>query len=342
MRAVVYEGPRRLAVRDKPDPRIEEPTDAILRVEATGICGSDLHLYHGKVPGVPRGTTLGHEVVGIAEEAGPAAGVVPGRRYVAAYCAACGGCPACLRRQWRNCRRYVVFGHGETLGSLEGAQSEYVRVPLSHMALAEAPDDVPTEALVLLSDNLPTAFSAIAEGGLRPGDSVAIVGAGPVGLLTALCAQVCGASEIVVLDVRAERLHAAESLGVKTFLAEDAEEAVEHLHGGADLVVEAVGKARSLETAWRVARRGASVALVGMLIDEPWPASAGESWLKWLSVKPIFGDPFSHRYRLLSLLRSGRLDPTPVLAGTYPLEDAVDLYARYDKGELLKAVLAPG
>jgi threonine dehydrogenase-like Zn-dependent dehydrogenase len=342
MIAVTYGGANDVRVLDKPTPALQDPADALLRVRLAGLCGSDGHVVRGKVPDVAVGTTLGHEFVGEVVDAGRAARVAVGARYVGGFFAACGGCESCLRRRWRNCGRYQVFGHGATLGSLEGAQAEYVRVPLAHQTLAPLPDGVSDEDAIFCCDILPTAFTALDQSRVRPGDRLAIIGAGPVGLVTVMAAVHFGVAKIVVVEVSPSRRKAAEAIGAEAFAPSDLDSVLSSLDGGADVVVEAVGTAQTLSLAWQVARRGATVALVGMLIDEPWPYSAGDTWLKWLTVRPIFGDANAYRPALLKLIEAGRLRPSTILSDVFPIVAAAAAYQSLLSQSGLKLALRAG
>jgi threonine dehydrogenase-like Zn-dependent dehydrogenase len=346
VRALTYAGPGTISVDDVPMPDLQRPTDALVRVRLAGLCGSDLHIVRGKVPEVGQGTVLGHEFVGDVVEAGAAAGVEVGRRYLGGFFAACGACRSCLRRQWRNCRSYQVFGHGATLGSLDGAQAEYVRVPLARQTLMPVPDSVSDRDALFCCDILPSAWTALDQAGIRPGDTVAVVGAGPVGLMTALAADHFGAARVVVVDPVEERKAAARKLGAEAFGPDELDAALAVVSTGedegADVVVEAAGVPSSLPVAWRLARRGGTVALVGMLIEEQWPASAGETWLKWLTIRPIFGDAYSYRPALLALIAAGRLQPSQVLSDVFPLTSGTDAYARLASQSGLKLALDTG
>lgn len=347
MRALTYAGPGTVRVYDVPMPELKRPTDALVRVRLAGLCGSDLHIVRGKVPEVGEGTVLGHEFVGDVVEAGEAADVEVGRRYLGGFFAACGACRSCLRRQWRNCASYQVFGHGATLGSLDGAQAEYVRVPLARHTLMPVPDSVSDRDALFCCDILPTAWTAMDQAGIRPGDTVAVVGAGPVGLMTIMAAGHFGAARVVVVDPGVERRAAARELGADAFGPDELDAAVALVSTGdgdegADVVVEAAGVPSSLQVAWRLARRGGTIALVGMLIEEQWPASAGETWLKWLTIRPIFGDAYSYRPALLALMAAGRLQPSQVLSEVFPLTEGVDAYARLASQSGLKLALDAG
>ena len=346
MKALVYAGEGLVRLEDRPRPQVLEPTDVILRVTAAAICGTDLHLVEGKVPGFEEGTVLGHEFVGVVEDAGDAVRTVePGKRYVASMQTACGACRACSRHDYRNCPSNAFFGMGYAFGNLDGGQAEYVRVPLADMTLAEIPDDVPDEVAVLVSDILPTAYTAMLRGGVRPGDTVAVVGAGPVGQLSVMCARLLGASQVFAVDMVAERLREAEALGAVPVDAGrvDPSDYVAERTGflGADVVVEAVGNQSALNTAWSLGRTGAVIALVGLLTEEEWPISCGDSWLKVLDVRPVIGDSVTHRWDLLRLIRSGQLNPGQIISHVLRLDDAVDAYQMFQNRKATKIILTP-
>jgi threonine dehydrogenase-like Zn-dependent dehydrogenase len=346
MKALVYAGDRQVRLDDRPRPEILEPTDVILKVTAAAICGTDLHLIEGKVPGFEEGTVLGHEFVGVLEDAGDAVrGVEPGKRYVASMQTACGACRACSRHDYRNCPANAFFGMGYAFGNLDGGQAEYVRVPLADMTLAEIPDEIGDEVAVLVSDILPTAYTAMVRGGVRPGDTVAVVGCGPVGQLSVMCARMLGASQVFAVDMVPERLQEVEALGAVPVDASrvDPSDFVAERTGllGADVVVEAVGNQSAVNTAWSLGRNGAVIALVGLLIDEDWPISCGDNWLKVLDVRPVVGDSVTHRWDLMRLIRSGQLKPGQIVSHVLPLDDAVDAYQMFQNRKATKIILTP-
>jgi threonine dehydrogenase-like Zn-dependent dehydrogenase len=346
MKALVYAGDGQVRLDDRPRPEILEPTDVILKVTAAAICGTDLHLIEGKVPGFEEGTVLGHEFVGVLEDAGDAVrGVEPGKRYVASMQTACGACRACSRHDYRNCPANAFFGMGYAFGNLDGGQAEYVRVPLADMTLAEIPDEIGDEVAVLVSDILPTAYTAMVRGGVRPGDTVAVVGCGPVGQLSVMCARMLGASQVFAVDMVPERLQEVEALGAVPVDASrvDPSDFVAERTGllGADVVVEAVGNQSAVNTAWSLGRNGAVIALVGLLIDEDWPISCGDNWLKVLDVRPVVGDSVTHRWDLMRLIRSGQLKPGQIVSHVLPLDDAVDAYQMFQNRKATKIVLTP-
>lgn len=346
MRAVTYHGLRDVRVEDKDRPEIAEPGDALLRVTTTAICGSDLHLYHDKVPGVSPGTTIGHEFVGEVVAVGNAVReTAVGQRYVSSMYPACGTCRSCMRHEWRTCGHFGVFGFGDAFGSLEGGQAEYVRVPLADMTLTPVPDELTDDDVIFTGDILATAYTGFLRAGVTPGATVAIVGAGPVGQLSVMCARLFGASKVFSIDLVAGRLKEAEALGaIPVNAAEtDPSDAVFEQTGflGADVVIEAVGNEASLETAWSLARTGGSIALVGVLVDEAFPVSCGDNWLRSLRVTPVLGDALTHRYDLVDLIRAGKLDPARIISHTLDLADAVDAYRMFDEHEATKIVLKP-
>jgi len=346
MRAVHFHGERDVRVEDAPRPVIEEPTDAILRVTSTAICGTDLHVYHDTAPGAEPGMILGHEFVGVVEEVGDAVREIePGARYVAAMYTACGRCAACLGGNHRGCAAFMMFGMGPMAGDLPGGQAEYVRVPIAEMTLAPIPDALSDEDVLFVSDILSTAYSGLIAGSIRPGDSVAIVGAGPLGQLAIACAPLLGAAKVFAVDLVDERLKQAAELGAIAIDARagDPLDAVfdETNNQGADLVIEAVGAEPSLETAFRLPRVGGRVVLLGVLVDQPFPVSAGEVFLRGLSVTAMIGNPFAYRHELIRLIEAGRLSPARIVSHTMSLDDATEAYALFDAKEATKVVLKP-
>src|SRR5919198_6002098 len=218
MRAVTFQAPGEVRVEDVPEPQLGASGDAIVRVEATGICGSDLHIYHGRVAIEP-GFVIGHEYVGTVVAAGDSvSGVAVGDRVLGTYCTACGGCFHCRRGEYHKCDSGRVFGHGATLGSLQGAQAEAVLVPPANLTLRCIPEGLTDEAALFAGDVAGTAYHAICGDAARPdplepGSTVAVLGLGPVGLCAVQVARASGASLVVGVDSVADRLQAAESFG---------------------------------------------------------------------------------------------------------------------------------
>ncbi|MGH7610874.1 MAG: alcohol dehydrogenase catalytic domain-containing protein [Candidatus Dormibacteria bacterium] len=323
---------------------LEDAEDVILRITRAAVCGSDLHALHGKIPELAPGTILGHEFVGVVEEVGAAVRRRRvGERCAAAMFVACGRCPQCDAGQHPRCSEYAMFGLGPLLGGLAGGQAEYVRVPLGDMALYPIPDAMDDEAALFTGDILATAYTACQQSGVGPGDLVAVVGAGPVGLLTVACARLFGAAQVFAVDPIAERRELAAERGATAIDPGqgDPAAALRQLTGGrrADVVIEAVGNASALELAWRLAATGATIALVGILIDEPWPQSAGRAWLRNLTVRTVAGQPYRHRQTLFRLIESGVLQPQTLISQSLPLSRAVEAYAAMDARRTLKPVL---
>src|SRR5919199_2469798 len=200
MRAVTFQAPGEVQLDERPDPEIEAAGDAVVRVEATGVCGSDLHIYHGRVQIEP-GFTIGHEFVGTVETAGESVTeVAEGDRVLGCFCTACGNCFFCRRSEYHKCDHGKVFGHGATLGNLQGAQADRVLVPNANLTLRRVPEGMTDEAALFAGDVMGTGYHAIVEAGLQPGDTAAIVGLGPVGLCAVMAARADGAAQVIAVD----------------------------------------------------------------------------------------------------------------------------------------------
>lgn len=346
MRAAHYFGERDIRIEDAPRPVIEEPTDAILRVTTSAICGTDLHIYHDKTPGAEPGMIVGHEFVGVVEEVGDAVREIEvGTRAVAAMYTACGRCASCLSGNHRGCPAFMMFGMGPMAGDLPGGQAEYVRVPMAEMTLAPIPDGLPDEDVLLVSDILSTAYSGLKAGAVHPGESVAVVGCGPLGQLVIACAPLLGAAKVFAIDLVSERLKQAAELGAIAIDARDGDplDAIFDAtnNQGADLVIEAVGAEPSLATAFTLPRVGGRIVLLGVLLDEEFPVSAGEVFLRGLSVSAVIGNPFAYRPELMRLIEAGRLEPGRLVSHTMPLDDVAKAYEMFDAKEATKVVLKP-
>jgi 2-desacetyl-2-hydroxyethyl bacteriochlorophyllide A dehydrogenase len=346
MRAVRLQEPGRIEVEEVPEPHLEEQTDAIVRVTSSAICGSDLHLYHGKVPGIEPGLVCGHEFLGEVVEIGSSVlDVEVGERYVSSMFTACGRCPACIRHEHRRCARFGMFGYGMAFGDLAGGQADLVRVPFADMALAPLPEGVSDDAALLTSDILSTAFTALRRGPAGPGDVVAVIGAGPLGQLAIMLAPLFGVAKVISVDVVPERLKEAEALGAIPVDArtDDVFDAVfDHTSNqGADLVIEAAGNGVALKTALDVVRTAGRVSLVGVLVDEPLPITAGDVFLRGLTITGMVGEPLRDRAELLSLIAAGRIDPARVISHHMPLDQATEAYSMFEDKKATKIVLQP-
>jgi len=346
VRAVVFEGIGRVAVRDVPDPLIEEPGDVLVRVDVAAICRSDLHFLHGKAPLQP-GEPIGHEAMGVVEAVGPQVKrFAPGDRVVVAFDIACGRCWFCRKGQTQLCEDFRMLGAGLFGGCLGGAQAERIRVPCADTNLLAVPDDVEDERALFLGDVLTTGYYGAALSGIKEGDTVAIVGAGPVGFFTVQAALIHGAAEVLALDMQPDRLALAEKAGA---VAVDVSErhpqmAVAERTGGrgADVVIEAVGDPSALATAVDAVRRGGTVTVLGMYTGETVEMPAGVWWTRALQIR-FAGICPVHAWwdRALSEVRAGRIDPLPIISHRLSLEDAPLGYELFDSRAATKVLLRP-
>src|SRR5688572_18145104 len=267
MKALVYHGPGRRSWEEKPKPRITEATDAVVRVTTTTICGTDLHILKGDVPTVTDGRILGHEGVGIVEEVGTAVtGLRKGDTVLISCITSCGRCAPCKRAMYSHCK-----DGGWILGNtIDGTQAEYVRIPHADTSLYRLPPKADEEAMVMLSDILPTGFECgVLNGQVKPGDTVAIVGAGPIGLAALMTAQLYSPSQIVMVDVDDKRLEVARTMGA-TILVNSADgkaaERVMALTGsvGVDVAIEAVGIPATFDICQSIVAAGGRIANIGV------------------------------------------------------------------------------
>ena len=256
MRALTWQGKRDVRVEDVPDPRIEQPTDAVIRVTSTAICGSDLHLYEVLGPYLSPGDVLGHEAMGVVEEVGAeVTHIRPGDRVVVPFNISCGSCWMCARGLFAQCettqntatgKGASLFGYTSLYGSVPGGQAEYLRVPQAHFGPVKVPDGMPDERYLYVSDVVPTAWQAVAYADVPPGGSLAIIGLGPVGQMAARIALHLGVERVLGVDVVPERLALAREWGVETLDMSDVDDVAATLiqltsGRGPDAVVEAVG-----------------------------------------------------------------------------------------------------
>ena len=342
MRAVTFQAPGRVELEERPDPEPVAPDDAVVRVEASGICGSDLHIYHGRVEIEP-GFTIGHEYVGTVVAAGDAVTrVAVGDRVLGTFHSACGSCFFCRRGAFQKCDEARVFGHGATLGSLQGTQAEQVLVPRANMTLRRVPDGLSDDAALFAGDVMGTGYHAVVAAGLQPGDACAVVGLGPVGLCAAMAARAAGASRVLAIDQVPARLDAARALGAEpVHLTEDDPRAAtkKATDGrGVDVAVDAVGAPPALDLACRLARKAGTVSVVGVYAERL-ELHMGVVWIKSLRLVTGHANVIGHLDSVLALMSAGRLDPTPLVTHHMDLDEAPDAYAAYDRREALKIVL---
>ena len=344
MQAVTFQAPGEVRVEERPEPELLVRDDAIVRVEATGVCGSDLHIYHGRVAIEP-GFTLGHEFVGTVVAAGEGVTrVAEGDRVLGCFCSACGKCFFCRRGDFHKCDEGRVFGHGKTLGSLQGAQAERVLVPHADLTLRKVPEGMTDDCALFAGDVMGTGWHAVDQAGIRPGDSAAVLGLGPVGLCAVQAAKAAGAAKVIAIDSVEERLAMAERFGAQAVhLTEDDPRAAvkQATEGrGVDAAIDAVGHPDALELAARVTRKAGTVAAIGVYAERI-EVHMGIVWIKSLTLKTGHANVIGHVDRVLAMMSAGVLDPTPLVTHHMPLADAEEAYAVYDRREALKIVMAP-
>jgi len=344
MHAVTFQAPHEVRVEEVPDPVLTEPHEAVIRVEATGVCGSDLHLYTGRIPLEP-GFVLGHEYVGTVLEVGAGVTAVePGDRVLGSFQVSCGGCFFCRRGDFHKCDRSRTFGHGATLGDLPGTQAEQALVPYANLTLRKIPAGLSDAAAMFAGDVMATGFHATAGSGVRPGDTVAVLGLGPVGLCAVQAARVAGAAQVLAVDTVPERLAMAERFGaIPVHLADDDPRAAVKAATagrGVDVCVDAVGDPKALELAIRLTSKAGTVSVVGVYAQRC-DVHMGLLWIKALKVYSGHANVLGHLDRVLALLASGDLDPEPLVTHRMPLSEAPEAYAMYARREALKIVLTP-
>jgi 2-desacetyl-2-hydroxyethyl bacteriochlorophyllide A dehydrogenase len=339
--AVTFQEPGRVALEERPDPEPVERDDAVVKIDASGICGSDLHIYHGRVQIEP-GFTIGHEYVGTVVAKGDAVGLDVGDRVLGTFHTACGTCFFCRRGIYQKCDEARVFGHGATLGSLQGTQAEMALVPRANLTLRRVPDGLSDAAALFAGDVMGTGYHAVVAAGLQPGDTCAVVGLGPVGLCAVMAAHAAGASKVIAIDTVDQRLETARSLGAEPVHAteEDPRQAVKAgtQVGGVDVAVDAVGHPAALDTACRLARKGGTVSVVGVYTERV-EVHMGVVWIKSLNIVTGHANVMGHLDNVLAMLASGRLDPTPLVSREMRLDEAPAAYEAYDRHEALKILL---
>lgn len=378
MRALSYQGPYQVRVKDKPDPRIEHPQDAVLKVTKTAICGSDLHLLHGLIPDTRVGCTFGHEFAGVVEEVGPGVtSLKPGDRVVVPFNISCGACFYCKKGLTACCENSNpssdvacgTFGYSHTTGGYDGGQAEYVRVPFANVGPMKIPEDMDEEDVLFLSDIFPTGYMGAEMGGIQAGDTVVVFGAGPVGLFAMKSAWLMGAGRVIAVDMQDYRLDFARKFAhVETLNFKDVDIVTaikETTEGrGADVSIEAVGceaegsvlqrvlglglmaeagASTALNWCMHATRKGGVISVVGVY-GPPWNlVDIGTAMNKNQTLR--LGQCNVKRYmpHLLEHIRKGRVNAKGIITHRFSLEDApkaYDLFAKKQDG-CIKCVLSP-
>jgi alcohol dehydrogenase len=345
MKALVYHGPNNKAWEEVPKPTLQTDTDAIVRVDATTICGTDLHILKGDVPAVTDGRILGHEAVGTVDEVGAAVkNLKPGDKVLVSCVTACGSCRYCREGRFGQC----LGGGGWILGhKIDGTQAEYVRVPFADNSTYPAPAGVPDEDLLMLADILPTGYEVgVLNGCIRPGDVVAVVGAGPIGLSAIMGAKLFSPSHIIAIDKADTRLEAAKQFGADVVVnngREDALAVVQGLTGGlgADVAIEAVGVPATFELAAELIRPGGHVANIGVH-GEAVTLHLETLWIKDVTITTGLVDAYSTP-TLLKLITGGQLAAGKFVTHHFDLAEmieAYDVFGRAADTGALKVVLS--
>ncbi len=342
MRALVFRGPRRVELVSRDEPRLQSPRDALVRVTRSAICGTDLHPYRGELTTLRPGTILGHEFTGVVVAAGDEARHQPGTRVIASDVVACGRCTRCARGWHYQCPDVTLFGYSGVVGRpLDGGQADLVRVPFADTVLSACPDHLTDEQALFAGDILSTGYAAATSAAITAGDVAAVIGAGPVGLLSALCLRLSGAAEVFLSDPDERRRTAARDLGFEVTTPAELPGRLRTATAGegARAVIEAVGSAAALDAAIEAAGGHGTVVVVGAPSAEPPPLAVQKAFADELTLRFVVGNPIRDGQRVLALVAAGRLDPTVVVSHRLPFSAAVDAYRMFDRREAVKVVL---
>lgn len=376
MKALVYKGINNVDVASVEDPGIEKDDDIVIKVTSAAICGSDLHLVHGMVPNMPKGFILGHETMGIVEEAGKEVyKVKKGDRVIVPFPIACGHCWYCeheLYSQCDNSNSYgtagAIFGYSDTYGGYDGGQAEYLRVPYANVGPRVIPEEFTDEQVLFLTDVLPTSYWGVDIGGVKPGDTVVILGCGPIGLTAVKWAILAGAKRVIAADCVDYRLeHAGKHYGIETVNIEKYDDTGEYLNeitnGGADVVLDCVGvdgkmstlekietvlklqggSKSAIEIAAQAVRKGGTVVLVGVYGTRYNMFPLGDFFSKNITLK--MGQCPVHAYvdPILRMIKESKIDPTDIITHKLPLNQGSHAYELFDKKEdnCIKVILKP-
>lgn len=344
MKALVYGGPGQKEWKDVPRPELDKQTDAVVRILHTTICGTDLHILKGDVPAVTEGRILGHEGIGIVEEVGTGvSNFKPGDRVLISCVTSCGRCSYCKRQLYAHCE-----DGGWILGHLiDGTQAEYVRIPHADNSLYPLPEGVSEEALLMLSDILPTGFEiGVLAGQVKPGDTVAIVGAGPIGMATLLTAQLYSPGRIIMVDLDPERLALSRQFGATDTINSGEENAVETLFAmtngvGVDVAIEAVGIPATFDICQKSIAPGGHIANVGVH-GKSVELHLEDLWIRNITLTTGLVSTYSTPM-LLQTVQSGAFHPEKLVTHRFALEDmmkAYEVFSNAAKEKAMKVVIS--
>jgi len=339
MKALVYHGPGNRAYEEKPKPTIQETTDAVVKITKTTICGTDLHILKGDVPAVKDGTTLGHEGVGIIEEVGEGVSNFKKGDHVLISCiTACGKCGNCKRQMYSHCENGGwILGH-----LIDGTQAEYVRIPHADTSLYHIPEGADEEALVMLSDILPTGFEVgVLNGKVKPGDVVAIVGAGPIGLAALLTAQFYSPAKIIMVDLDDNRLEVSKEFGATDTINSGDGKAIDKIMEltdgkGVDVSIEAVGIPVTFDICQEIVKAGGHVAIVGVhgtSVD----LKIEKLWIHNITMTTGLVDTYTIPM-LMKTVGSGKLEPEQLVTHRFKLSEIMDAYDTFGNASEEKAL----
>ena len=375
MKALVYEGIKNVQVAQVKDPKLQKADDIIVKVTSTAICGSDLHLIHGMVPNMKKGFILGHETMGIVEEAGPeVTKVKKGDRVIIPFPIACGHCWYCEHNLFSQCDNSnehgeigAIFGYSDTYGGYDGGQAEYLRVPYANVGPKVIPEELSDEQALFLTDVLPTSYWGVDIGGVKKGDTVVILGCGPIGLSAIKWTILAGAKRIIAVDYIEYRLAHARSYGVETVNLEDHDDTGEMLHnltdGGADVVLDCVGvdgkmttlekietvlklqggSKSAIEIATQAVRKGGTVVFVGVYGTRYNMFPLGDFFAKNITLKMGQCPAQAYVDPILKIIKEKKYDPTDIITHILTLDQGSHAYEIFDKKEdnCIKVILKP-
>lgn len=376
MKAIVYEGINQVKVKNVKDADIQKPDDIIVKVTSTAICGSDLHLIHGMVPNLKMGSVLGHETMGIVEEVGrEVSKVKKGDRVIVPFPVACGHCYYCEHELYSQCDNSNdhgevggIFGYSDTFGGYDGGQAEYLRVPYANVGPVVVPEHLTDEQVLFLTDILSTSYWGVEVSGVKNGDTVVVLGCGPVGLLAQKWAAFMGAKRVIAVDCVDYRLkHAKKYNYIETVNLEDFDNTGEYIkeitHGGADCVIDCVGmdgkmstfekietalklqggSKSAIEISTKAVRKGGTVTLVGVYGAKYNAFPLGDFFSR--NIKLHMGQCPAHKYvnRILDLISTNKFDATDIISHRLSLNEGVHAYEIFDKkaDNCIKVILKP-
>lgn len=375
MRAIVYDGMQDVKVKKVDDPSIDKNDDIIVKVTSTAICGSDLHLVHGLIPNMPKGFVLGHETMGIVEEVGKDVNKIKkGDRVIVPFPVACGHCWYCKHDLYSQCDNSNdhgevggFLGYSNTFGGYAGGQAEYLRVPYANVGPTVVPEEFADEQVLFLTDILPTSYWGVDIGGVKPGDTVVVLGCGPVGLLTIKWSIFKGAKRIIAVDRVHYRLQHAHNYGVEVLNFEEIDSVGEYIkeitHGGADVVIDCVGldgkmstiekietalklqgaSKSAIEISTQAVRKGGTVVLVSVYGLRYNNFPLGDFFSRNITLKMGQCPAQAYVDPILKLIKERKIDATDIITHKLSLNDGERAYEIFDKKEdnCIKVILKP-